>query len=131
MTRDFFRLFLALHDIGKKQALEAGDSSRQAEFNKHEIEKMLKKFGFSPEMILLAKMMVGFDPIGEVLKSKNPGEAARLQFLRIQECAREFQIPAGKFYELMKIYYMSDASAYTSDAKFPAMLDGLFEFDRE
>ena len=32
---------------------------------------------------------------------------------------------------MIKIYYMSDASAYTADARFPVMLDELFEFDKQ
>lgn len=131
MTRDFFRLFLALHDIGKKQSIESGKPDQQADFNKVEIQKILEKFGFSTEMILLAKAMVGFDPVGAMLKSKNPKETAELQWLRIQECASQFKMPPNKFYEMMKIYYMSDASAYTSDARFPAMLDEIFEFDKQ
>ncbi len=130
-NRDFLRVVLALHDLGKMQALQKGDSALQSDFNKQKIDQIMSQYDFSSDQILLAKMLVSFDPVGNVLKSKDPRQAATMAHLRLQQLAKEFKISTDKLYELFKLVYMSDASAYTSDAGFPPMLDEVFQFDQE
>lgn len=123
--RSFFRLVLALHDIGKGRALEAGSKRRQHEFTAEAMRSILGRLEYEPNLVAAAVALIDGDPIGRYLQGSDLEEAA----LQIEGLARRAGLPAGKFFEGLLALYMADAGSYTRDAGGPRSLDYLFVFD--
>ena len=59
---------MALHDIGKPRAIREGNKKLQHKYNPSLVEAILKELEFSRSDILIAKVIVSSDLIGEYLK---------------------------------------------------------------
>lgn len=132
---DEMLLLLGLHDIGKPAAVRAGDKKRQHEYTLRMGDAFLHHLGYDEEdrVRCLARAMSAGDPIGTYLKT---GELEpSVQTLR--EGAETAGMSVGGFLEFMLVYFMVDASSYTSDAGMPdgrpgfESLDWLFSFDHD
>lgn len=126
--RAWFRLFLALHDIGKPSAIEAGDKDWQHRFT---VDVLLRTRAFYPvsqtefdDWIAL----VNGDPLGAYLKGlRTAAETGALIRAMAGRSSCEFSV----FCRKLIIYYQCDVSAYTHRAKLMGALDGLFEWDSD
>lgn len=127
VDKNFFRLILALHDIGKPRAAEEGDKTGQYMYTPEIIEKVLKDFGCDEKDINLATMLLGEDFIGKCVKSGESNIIANL----IRSTIRDTDVSVKDFLELLLIYYKVDAGSYTLDAGGIESLDRLFIFDHE
>lgn len=121
-----FRLLLALHDIGKPWAVVQGQKSRQHERTVVLLERYLPRYGFSGSGVRLAVALSDGDPIGGYLQRKDLGAAVA----KLREMSGASGLERERFFDLLLVYYMADASSYTADAGGKASLDHLFVFDR-
>jgi hypothetical protein len=124
IDRNFLRVVLTLHDIGKPRAVEEGDKKKQHQYTTVLIKPILKKLGFSEEKIAIAVALISSDPIGEYIKRGDLQEVVR----EIRTKANHISLPESEFLDLLLLYYAVDASSYTKDAGGFESLDYLFLF---
>lgn len=127
IDKNFFRLFLALHDIGKPKAMKQGGRHLQRDYNINILKSTLAELHFSEQEIKVATALLSGDPIGRYLQM---GDADRSAY-QIEKMSKESGIRLDQFFELLLIYYCVDAGSYTTDAGDSGVLDDLFEFDAE
>jgi hypothetical protein len=134
LTKEEFQLMLAIHDIGKPQAVqETGKTSMQHEYNGRIIPGFLKWLGISEEK---SKLIVAFsmqDHLGEFFKYANYMEfdVKRAEAKEVAENisgeAAKIGIGVEEYFDLITCYYRADAGSYTEDAGGIESLDLLFE----
>jgi hypothetical protein len=100
---------IALHDIGKPYAIQAGNKNRQHEFTVPILEKALSHFGFSENETRLAKALVGNDIMGDLVKGIINAKQAKS---RLAAVADEAGMPLGEFVPLQFLFYTIDAASY-------------------
>ena len=122
-----FRVFLALHDLGKPKAVKEGNKGLQYEYTKELINEILGRLDFSNSEIKICLSLVDGDPIGQYLYTDNLKDAKK----QTSERARRANVPINEFFELLLIYYKCDAGSYTKDAGGLKALDKLFIFDHK
>ncbi len=124
--REIFKLILALHDIGKPEAIENegkeaqhGYTAKMIEefFDEMEIEEKYKKFAIS---------LIWIDVVWEYLQDKISLDEAREE---IEKRAVNSGFDTKTFVELLIIFFRVDAGAYTTGAGGFEALDKLFVFD--
>lgn len=128
-------LLLALHDIGKPAAVQAGDKSQQHEYSAQIGSAFLAHLGYREEdrlMKLLGAINSG-DPIGKMLKTGDVDACLPI----LENAATLSGMSESDYLDFVLVYFMVDASSYTSDAIMPdgrpgfESLDWLFVFDHE
>ncbi len=131
MSPDSFRRILAVHDIGKPEAIAQGDKKNQHTHTLKYAPEILAREGLAPWEIDQAKALLSADPIGSYLQTGNTVEAKR----SIKKMAKESGLPEGDFFKLLTVFYQVDAGAYTKDATIEGVVEGkesmdsLFVFD--
>lgn len=152
IDRNFFRVFLILHDIGDtlgKSTLE------KLAFNQVICVDFLRKMGYSENHIRLADAMLSGDPIGSYLKragvmslflQKSPvflqyflsGKFERRYFLYLEKAKNELiemakiaGMETNEFIDLMVLFHTFDAGAYTTEGGTIGSLDYVFQVDQE
>jgi len=125
LNPNFFRVILALHDIGKPQAISEGDKRNQHIHTERMIKEFLSDMDFSEKEIKIATALISKDPIGKYFKSGNLDRSKN----EIIEMAQAAEMELEEFYELLIVFYKCDASSYTRDAGGIASLDEIFNFD--
>jgi hypothetical protein len=136
MKTESFKTLLALHDIGKPAAIEAGDKTRQHEFTLPLLEKSLKALKgsgwgsidrISEKDANAAVALINADVIGEYLQGKiSPEETAEI----IKKNAKAAGMNPEDFLDLELILFKVDAGSYTEDAGGIRSLDYLFKFGK-
>jgi hypothetical protein len=126
ISLSFMTLFLIAHDIGKVDAVKYFNSKElQHKMNSNLVQSIFEQLGFDPLEIKLAKILSRNDSLGHYLQNKST----------LEDCADSItaqslqcQMPVSKYYDILKIYFMSDASSYTINAGGKRGLDNLFIF---
>lgn len=124
--KKFFEVILALHDIGKPWAVSEDVAEKQHEYTKKIIIPVLTQLRYSPEEIKLAVSLIDGDPIGHYLSSG--GGRITESAKEILEMAEGSGVPLDKFWQMLLIFYQSDAGSYTEDAGGLNSLDSQFSF---
>jgi hypothetical protein len=128
-TRAFFRTLYLLHDIGKPISVqETGDVAKQHEFTMPILKKFLVKLGYDERAIQLADGIINQDYLSNYMK---PWGDKNKTIQEIKQRAEILGIAPLSYLEMIKVFYMSDAGAYTADAGGRASLDHLFEFNKD
>lgn len=126
INKQFFRLLLALHDIGKPQAIDVGDKKFQHYYTMPILKKVFELEGFTAKEIRLGKVLIGEDPIGIYLQNGKIEDSAQY----IMQKSAESGMTPEELLDLFLIMYKVDAGSYTEDAGGQKSLDNLFEFDK-
>ncbi len=121
----FFRIMLALHDIGKPIAIRNGDKRLQHGETVPIVRLFLGYLKYDRPMIDLATALLSDDPIGEYFKKEIPLKEVKERLMRMSEAA---SISSLELFRILKIVYMSDAGSYTVDAGGTKSLDHIFAF---
>ena len=124
-----FRLFLALHDIGKPIAIAIAPEGKRGQhrYTWELIEKFYRYVGIDGAFTAISRTLLHDDPIGGYLRGRH-SKAESEEIIRYQ--ARTAALPIDRYFQLLQIYYKVDAGSYTADAGGKPSLDGLFDFDR-
>ena len=128
ISKNFFRVFLALHDIGKSDAVKSGDKHRQHTYTVEIMKLALSQLGFSEKDIGIALALVSGDPIGDYIRGKKRCKRTAEEITRKADDAG---LPFYDFLKLLLVFYQCDAGSYTEDAGGLKSLDRLFIFDRK
>ncbi len=117
MSKTTFRLFLALHDIGKPFTADQSDTREQYYHTRIIFSKKSREtYGFSQEDMDLILKLVDGDPLGRFFKGMQHNRTAEeLIPQTLEELRRmhegEFSFPFPDFFHLLTIYYQSDISS--------------------
>lgn len=122
---NFFRVILTLHDIGKPDAIQKEGKHAQHKYTAVKLSSVLDELGYDNDKKNLALSLVNGDCIGEMIKTEEITENAK----RILHASETANLSPEDFFELLTIYYRSDAGSYTVDAGGFKSLDFLFKID--
>jgi len=129
MSKNFFRTFLALHDIGKSDAIKkSGDRKNQHRYTVEIMRHVLSQLDFSNQEINIALALVSGDVIGGYIRGRCNGKEATEELTKMADDAG---LPFDDFLKLLLVFYQVDAGSYTRDAGGLKSLDHLFIFNRE
>ena len=124
----YFRLFLALHDIGKPKAIASGGKHLQHQYTAPMVKEIFNKLEIDELHTNLAVTLVTGDPIGKYIRGKiSVAETKKI----ILENAKLVGLETLAFFELQLIAYKVDAGSYTEDAGGKYSLDKLFDFNSD
>lgn len=126
IDNDMFRLVLALHDVGKPEAISNGGKHLQHEYTQQYIQSLFEALGIDQRHTDLALVLASGDPIGKYLTSRMDAMQTRTA---IEQMANSAKMSVDEFFELLCIYYKVDAGSYTENAGGLRSLDDLFNFD--
>jgi len=125
--KNVFRLILALHDIGKPDAIKKKNKHLQHKLGQVIVNDFFTQLGLNKNIKKVAVAIIGDDPIGEYLTSLiSVEQAAKL----IKKMAKKSDLRLKDFFKLLIIFYMVDAASYTKDAGGYPALDGMFVVDK-
>jgi len=128
VDKNRFRLFLALHDIGKPIAISKGNKATQHIYTWRIMEKFYAHISIEQSFIDLSRALLHHDLIGAYLRDRRPKEETET---RMRSAARSAHLAIVDYFQLLQIYYKVDAGSYTANAGGKPSLDALFEFDEE
>ena len=129
MSSDFFEVILALHDIGKPEAIEkTGDKERQHEYTEKIMRSILPKLGYGEQEISLATALIAEDSIGGYLQYGDENSAENIAGI-----AKNHGLEKNDFLELLTVLFCVDAGGYTKDAggSEKSSTNSLFAFNPE
>jgi hypothetical protein len=106
---ELFKAGIALHDIGKPVAGEAGDKKRAPEFTVPIVEIVLENLGFSRAERGLLIALIGHDIVGEVAQRKRSPQSA---YEALVDVARSIQMDPTEFFQAQLFFYTIDGSSY-------------------
>ncbi len=129
MTTTFLRTFIMLHDIGKPDAVKAGNNKLQHKFTLPIIKSVLQQLNFSDQEILISLVILDGDPLGSYIR--RGGLPVTITANKINAMAMRANLSLKDFFELLLICYMCDASSYTEDSCGVKSLEWIFEFDHK
>lgn len=125
VDKNFFLLFLFLHDIGKPKAQKVGNLNHQYFHSIKLFESIWSSLPFDKSELLITKCLLEGDSLGKYFRHK----------ITLEECCREISTLARKcnlniteFFQLFMIYYQCDIAAYTKDAGGLKFLEHLFYY---
>jgi len=122
----FFRLILALHDIGKPEAIAKGGKHLQHKYTQKYILSLFKLLEIEEKNTNIALVLASGDPIGKYISN----EKSIFDTLEtVEKMAKKADVPIDQFFKLLCIYYKVDAGSYTKNAGGIESLDRLFNFD--
>jgi len=126
VDKGIFRLILALHDVGKPEAIAKGGKYLQHEYTQTHIQELFSSLGIDKKHTALAIVLASGDPIGKYVTSRmNASDTKKV----IEDMANKANMPTEEFFELLCTYYKLDAGSYTENAGGLKSLDDLFDFD--
>lgn len=125
----FWRLFMLLHDIGKKISVDKyGTKDFQHETTWPVMEAVLRAAQLSEQQIRLAHALLSQDILGTYFKDKATLAEATTDVLQLAQSAK---VPADKMLSFIKMFFCCDAGAYSKYAGGCYSLDYMFEVDLE
>ncbi|SFF64077.1 HD domain-containing protein [Thermoflexibacter ruber] len=125
ISKNLFRLMLALHDIGKPKAFNEGNKNNQYQYTVEMINSIRNNLPFQASEIDLIIVLVGTDVLGLYMQNLISIENAKQQIIKL---AQQTNLPVSAFYKLMTVYYQCDIGSYTADAGGFAYLEHIFEY---
>lgn len=128
IDKGMFRLILALHDIGKPEAIAKEGKHFQHKYTSLYIQKLFVLLNLDKQHVDLALVLVSDDPLGRYIRGRSSVPETRRT---IENMAQKAGISPDEFFELLCIYYKVDAGSYTENAGGIRALDYLFIFDEE
>lgn len=126
MDRNKFRLFLALHDIGKPEAIDHGGKHLQHGYTIQHIQALYARLGIDKKHTDAAIVLASGDPLGAYLRDRLSVTETKQT---LEAMAVRANLPLHEFFELLCLYYKTDAGSYTVNAGGIKSLDHLFLFD--
>jgi ubiquinone/menaquinone biosynthesis C-methylase UbiE len=118
VDKDFFRVIIALHDVGKGDALAAGDKHLQHQYTPELADGILSELGYNEEERDIATALLSADYIGGYLKQAQKGSetASESAATQIVEAAAATPLTDEDFLALATVLYKVDVSSYTTAA---------------
>lgn len=121
MSTLLFRTLIALHDIGKKRAIQDGDKRAQHVHTRTMMEETLGELEFSEAEVALATSIVCNNFIGNTIRRTRQGDRNGIDdnARNIATTAAYIPVAATDFLLLSTLLYKVDTASYTEDAGGP------------
>ena len=126
VNKNHFRLFLALHDIGKPIAIAQEGKKHQHNYTWKIMHRFYTQIEIEPSFIDISKALLYDDPIGAYLRDRRSKQETE-KLIRMR--AHATVLECSDYFHMLQIYYKVDAGSYTVNAGGKPSLDALFEFD--
>ncbi len=127
--KEFWRLFLLLHDIGKQISVEKyGDKNRQHETTWPVMRDVFRAAKYDESQLCGAEALLDQDILGEYFKDKIELAEAVKSVRKVQQ---KCQWTAEEALYKIKVFFCCDAGGYTVFAGGSYSLDYLFAVDIE
>jgi hypothetical protein len=126
VSRDLFRIMLALHDSGKGLAFSNGNRHNQHQETVQLIQRYYTAFSLSEQELMLIIALTSTDVLGLYFQGKLSLQAA---VAGIWELSEKAQMTNTSFFQLLLIYYQVDVASYTKDAGGFPFLENVFIYD--
>ena len=124
----YFRLFLAVHDLGKPRSIANGGKHLQHQFTREMIEDLFAKLKIDQLHTAIALALSSGDPLGKYIRGKlNATEAKKI----ISEKAETTSLSYSDYLAILIAFFKVDAGSYTEDAGGLRSLDNKFKFDSQ
>jgi hypothetical protein len=109
----YFKLLLALHDLGKPKAVAERRQEKQHDYTVEIITTISKDFRLACEIMFPIKTLIAGDPIGRHLNKKH--EMPLEDSLRlIRNMANQLSVTVREIWSTLLVYYQCDVSGYDS-----------------
>jgi hypothetical protein len=106
----FFKILLAVHDIGKAEGPSKGrDPLEEHAYTIPHVKNIFKLLNFADEEIEIAVNLVDNDVLGDLARDITSLDEAKS---KIKALAKKSGISPSLFFELQKLYWTSDATSY-------------------
>jgi hypothetical protein len=128
VTKNYFRDLLMIHDIWKPIAHKIWNKDDQHIYSKPLIEKILIDKWYTKNLVNFGVDLMTMDPIGWYLQWKYTLDES-INIIKETYSKSWNLLSIDKYFDLLKIYYLSDTSSYTTDANWISSLDHLFDFN--
>lgn len=116
LSREAMRAALALHDIGKPYARSStGSTHEQHYFTRQIMNTLVRDSQLKRSEMHIAAQLVSQDHLGSYIKGQSSIE---LTARRMMADAKDLSVSIQDYFKLLEMYYMCDASSYTSDASY-------------
>lgn len=126
ISKDKFKLFLAIHDIGKPIAESIGNRNDQYKYSLEIFHKIKHDLNLNDLENRVFLSLLSSDPIGKYFqKTLFLEEAKEL----IKVLANQNSINLDELFYLLTVYYQVDAGSYTEDAGGIKYLEHIFEYE--
>ena len=126
VSRDLFRIMLALHDSGKGIAFSKGNRHNQHQETVQLIQSHYTAFSLSEQELMLIVALTSTDILGLYFQGKLSLQAV---VASIRDLSDKAQINKIVFFQLLLIYYQVDVASYTKDAGGFPFLENVFIYD--
>lgn len=123
---EIFKLILALHDIGKPEAIKNETKEAQHKYTTQMINNFFQELKVEKKYKNFAKELIWIDVIWEYLQGKIALEEAKTE---VKKAASKSGFSFEIFTHLLSIFFRCDAGTYTTGAGHFESLDRLFVFD--
>lgn len=100
---------LALHDIGKPDAIAAGSKREQHRFTGPILERVMRDRGWNDQAVALARALVLHDTVGGLVRGFVSTDEAERQ---LRKRADEAGVSPAELWALQKAYFTADAASY-------------------
>ena len=122
----YFRLFLAVHDLGKPRAIANGGKHLQHQYTRKMIENLFAKLEIDQLHTAIALALASGDPLGKYIRGKlSAAEAKNI----ISNNAKTTTLSYSDYLAILIVFFKVDAGSYTEDAGGKKSLDNKFNFD--
>ncbi len=125
IKRATFRLLLALHDIGKPQAMKQGNIKHQHQYTPVIIQELNHKLPIEAAENNIIINLVNNDILGLYMQNKITCDKAKNEIINL---VSKTNLSIVAFFKLMTLYYQCDVGSYTADAGGLRYLEYLFEY---
>ena len=126
ISKNLFRIFLSIHDIGKPLALQDGKLSNQHIYSIRIIDEISEALPLNSEEIKLCKTLILNDPIGLFFQNRITINFAS-EIIK-NSCKKTF-LNLKNYLRVLTIYYQVDTGSYTMDAGGLPYLEHIFCYE--
>lgn len=124
ITRNEMRILFGLHDIGKPVGTDLENSPlAQHKYTQIIAPRVLEAAGITGQKATLIMKIISSDILGEYLQGNKDVNASRE---RLIHDAEYLGVTPKEYYDLLEVYYLCDAGAYTSFSSGNSLLDSEF-----
>lgn len=118
----YFKILLALHDLGKPQAIRENAPEKQHMYTLKLIEIINKEFQISEDSLTRICIIINGDPIGRYLNSKHEYTISESLGV-LHDMASALSVPILKLWRTILVYHQCDAAGY------PSLVEKVFKTD--
>lgn len=125
LSKEKFKVFLAIHDIGKPKAFAEGNKENQHLYSLNIFNDIKENLQLTDDEQNIYAALLTDDPLGKYFQAKlSLSETVKL----VQDIAAKINVDINNYFNLLTVYYQVDTGSYTRDADGHYFLEHLFKY---